>query len=179
MSDNRTFDVVKDFVMANRERFVLATDIYDSYPRFLESLLNRIYKQFEEAIIPNYQPRKFAYSIATNNHYFEAHLSERLKIQIAFLNYFRGPYFVAFGVNSQEAEAIQKKFESYQPWGENTLRINLPKFMFDRAITPIDVFDLCHTEAFNCQLMSEFKMSILPTITETFRILTEMNLSTK
>jgi hypothetical protein len=171
MAEMNKFEIIRDYVLENRERFSLATDIYDNFHNIKLHLADAIYSTLEKelkSLIPVAETRP--YGLYANNQYLDAIYSDRLKVQVEFWNFFKSPCLKVSQVNSDESEVLIQKIDDCLSQSDDVVRINLSKYNFNKVSNTLELYDLYKNQNLKQELIENFKTHVLVPIKSVFDI---------
>lgn len=165
------FEIIRDYVLENRERLSLALDIYDNFNAIKSHLVETTYSPMEQeikSVLPEAKTRP--YGLYANNQYLDAIYNDRLKIQIEFWNFFKSPCLKISQVNSEESDALIKNIDDSHFQSDGIVRVNLSKYNFNKISNILDLYDLYKNMDLKEELIENFKIHIVPPIKSIFEI---------
>lgn len=168
-------EMIKDFVLEDRDRFVMATEVHEQYYHIIVSLKQSIYSMLEEEIIqacPKGVQTKIHLHYA-NNQYLDAIYKGRTKVTIEFLNYFKQPWLNISGFGESEGNEIRTRIPNSEMQNNTLIRFNMKEYSFNNITTVIDLYDLTRTKENQNEMITQFRESVIPTVKSLCEIVTK------
>ena len=168
-------EIIKEYILKDRNRFSLALDIHDNFAKTMECLKDLIYSLLEKEIKKEMPKAKTnPYRLYTSNHYLDVIYNNDLKIQIEYCNYFKNPSLNVSKLNSENATMITNKIINSQFQNNHArVRVNLSNYNFNKISEVLELYDLYRDDSLQKELLNNFREHILPVTKNIFVIFDE------
>lgn len=169
------YEIIKDYVLKDRNRFSLASDIYDHFGEIREHFKDTILALLEREIkseIPKAKIKLYHWHV--NNQYIDMIYNDILKIQIQFWNYFKTPRLIIEQTNEDLDNEIANKIKDAKP-ENNRVYITLNDYKFNKVSEILDLFDLFHDDGLKKELLYNFNKNVLEPSKIIYKIFEDFN----
>jgi len=178
MTQLSKYEIIKDYVLEDRNRFSLAKDIYDNFDNIKKSLQGKIYSLLEQEIVSGGIPKAnihpyYGYLYA-NRQFIDIKYSESLKIQIQFSNYFKTPQLNISELNDDLTKKIIEEMKEAEVQNK-IVYIKLSDYKFIKTSTMLELYDLCHDEELKKELIENFNDYVLEPSKIIWKIFNDFN----
>jgi hypothetical protein len=154
-------EIIKEYVLKDRDSFSLASDIYSSFWEIREFLKDSISVLLDSQIkseIPNVKTTLL--QGYTHNQYIDIWYKEKVKIQIQFWNFFKTPVLNISGTDDGLAKEISRLIPRTTISGDIT-QLTMIDYDFNKINELLGLYDLCNDENLKKKLKENFHNHVL------------------
>lgn len=134
-------EIIKDYVLKDRDSFSLAVDIYSSFDGIKNILLESVYRFLYSQIKFEISNANISHYTYVNNQHINILYSDKVTIQIDFRNYFRQPSLNIYGVDKDLAEEISGIIQPTTNSGDK-IQLTINEYSFNKITEILGLYDL-------------------------------------
>jgi hypothetical protein len=154
-------EIIKEYVLKDKDSFSLAVDIYFSVLEIGVFLKNSIYSILESQIKSEIlNAITISYPGYSNNQYIEI-FNGTVKIQIQFWNFFRTPILHISGANDGLTQEIRGIIQATTISSDGVIHLNINGYTFNKITQILDLYDLYSDENLKNELKESFSNHVL------------------